>query len=183
MKEIWKDIKNYENKYKVSNYGKIKNSKTNKILKPSLNTYGYPIVTLCKDGTTSTKTIHRLVAESFIDNSNNLPQVNHIDGNKQNNFITNLEWVTISQNIIHSYKKGLRNYPIGNKNNRYGKLGRKHNKSKAVIQYDKNLNIIAKYGSEREAERITGIRQSSIGCCCRNTQKTAGGYIWKFERS
>ena len=191
MKEFWKDIVGYEGIYQVSNLGRVKSlvtwccnkyKKREKILKPALNTYGYPTVSLSKNKLRKNKTIHRLVAENFIPNPNNYSQVNHKDGVKTNNKINNLEWVTGSENILHSYKNGLREYPIGNKNHRYGKLGKEHNRSKAVLQYDKNNNFIAKYGSQREAERKTGIKQASIGCCCRKTQKTAGGYIWKFEK-
>ena len=112
MKEIWKDIKDYEQLYVVSNTGKIKSlarKNTNGgILKPSHNKDGYLQVILCKNGKTKCFKCHRLVAEQFIPNLNNKPEVNHIDGNKENNDISNLEWVTTSENVIHAFKKELR---------------------------------------------------------------------------
>ena len=121
--EIWKDIKGYEN-YQISNYGRIK-SKTritkvgiknvkealrkDKVLKPQKLTKGYLGVRLYQNTTGKTFKIHRLVANAFIPNPNNLLQVNHIDGNKSNNSADNLEWCTNEENMKHSYKIGLRN--------------------------------------------------------------------------
>lgn len=124
MYEIWKDIKGYEGYYQVSNTGKIKTLEHNiirhngkrltikeKILNGSKDTKGYLQVELKKDGKRNIKFIHRLVAETFIENPNNKLQVNHINGDKSNNGIDNLEWVTCSENIHHAWKNGL-NKPI-----------------------------------------------------------------------
>lgn len=112
-KEIWKDIDGYEGLYQVSNLGNVKsltnrsNHKEEKILK--LNTNGkYYLVNICKNTKKKTLLIHRLVAKAFIDNPNNLPQINHINGNKLDNRVENLEWCTCRENIIHSIKTGLR---------------------------------------------------------------------------
>ena len=124
MIEIWKDIKDFEGIYQVSTFGRIKrlSRKTinegllgkNKelqlkeiILKPSTITKGYRGITLTKDKKRYPKKVHRLVAEAFIPNPNNKPQINHIDCNKSNNNVNNLEWCTNSENQKHAFKNGL----------------------------------------------------------------------------
>ena len=116
MIEFWKTIEGYTN-YHISNYGIVKSLKHNKqkILKLSDNGLGYLFVELCKNNTSLKLYVHRLVAQTFIPNPNNKPQVNHIDGNKQNNRVYNLEWCTHSENIKHSYKIGIRENCKGNK--------------------------------------------------------------------
>lgn len=110
--EIWKDIAGYEGFYKISNLGKIKSlprkGVKEKILNPSKNNRGYLRVGLSAKGKVRYDSIHRLVAETFIENPKKMPEVNHIDGNKLNNNIENLEWVTKSENEKHAYKIGLR---------------------------------------------------------------------------
>lgn len=108
--EEWKSIENYEGFYEVSNLGNIKNSKTGRVLKPTDRGNGYYCCTLCKNGTRKNIDIHRLVAKAFIDNPENKPEVNHIDGNKQNNCVENLEWATRSENEIHAMDNDLCKY-------------------------------------------------------------------------
>ena len=112
MDEIWVTIKDFED-YQVSNLGRIKSLSSRshyvtkeKILKPQIGEY-YLHVDLYKDKKDHTKTIHSLVAKAFIPNPNNLPEVNHKDGNKYNNNVTNLEWSTFSDNTKHAYRMGL----------------------------------------------------------------------------
>lgn len=121
--EIWKDIKGFEGKYKISNLGNVKsvyrtinyifNNKPKvrrifeKTLKKSINKFGYEYVCLSDNCKTQKLKIHRLVAQAFIPNSENKPQVNHIDGNKQNNCVFNLEWCNNSENMKHAVKMGL----------------------------------------------------------------------------
>lgn len=123
MKEIWKPIKGYEGIYEISNFGKVKsiryfnhvNNKIysrEKILKLSLNEKGYFRVGLYKSGKEIKFKVHRLVAENFIPNPNKYNEVNHIDGNKQNNCVDNLEWCTHSHNIKEAVKLGLIVPPI-----------------------------------------------------------------------
>lgn len=113
MNEIWKDIKGQEGRYLISNIGRVKTfvqaCKSNKdgILKNGVDTGGYFIIKLYTNGKGTTTKIHRLVAETFIENPNNLPQVNHKDGNKQNNNVDNLEWCTPLENAKHSWDIGL----------------------------------------------------------------------------
>lgn len=126
--ELWKDIKGYEGKYQISSYGRVKSlariTKNNhKIPERILNTTtrltkdGYCRVTLIgKKSKTHDYRVHRLVAETFIPNPNNKPTVNHIDGNKKNNHVDNLEWNTREENMQHAYKHKLKKAMQGNLN-------------------------------------------------------------------
>lgn len=110
MEEIWKDIEGYEGLYKVSNLGRIKSFyHGGKIMKPDVSNHGHLRVKLSKSGKLKRYLVHRLVARAFIPNSENKPQINHIDADPTNNSVDNLEWSTQSENIKHAYK-------IGNKN-------------------------------------------------------------------
>lgn len=124
--EVWKDIKGYQGYYQVSNFGRVKSldrivtysdkkvhSLKGKILKPMITKHGYETVDLRKNQKRKTSKIHRLVAIAFLKNKKNKPQVNHIDGVKTNNNLSNLEWVNNSENIRHAYKKGLINTAKG----------------------------------------------------------------------
>lgn len=118
--EIWKDIPNYEGIYQVSNFGRVKRLQTSfmrkrqgklnlkeKELKGTINFFGYHRVMFYKNSKGESIAIHRLVAQLFIENINNKPQVNHIDGNKTNNHVSNLEWCNNSENQLHAWKLGL----------------------------------------------------------------------------
>lgn len=107
MIEEWKDVPNYEGLYQISSMGNIKSSYTNKILKPSIDKFGYSRFSATKNKKQKTLRIHRLVGELFIANPNNLPQINHKDGIKTNNFKDNLEWSTDSNNKFHAYANRL----------------------------------------------------------------------------
>lgn len=119
--EIWRDIEGFEGKYQISNLGRVKSLRFNKstrskILKNAINNYGYHTVTLYNDSSRYVKQIHRLVAETFIKNEDIKPHVNHIDGNKSNNNVNNLEWCSVKENVDHAYEHNLisnhRNTPI-----------------------------------------------------------------------
>lgn len=127
MEEIWLPCPDFEDHYEVSNLGRLKSKsvfiphegtwnqdmggyiKKVKIHNQQVNRYGYLHAKLCKYGKCNHRTVHRLVAKVFIPNPNNLTQVNHIDGNKMNNRVDNLEWVSPSGNIKHAYETGLMN--------------------------------------------------------------------------
>ena len=192
MKEIWKNIKNYEGLYQVSNFGNvrsldrsvncgIKNNniviKKGKLLKQNLNIHNYLQVHLSKNNKSKMVTVHRLVAETFIPNIENKSQINHIDGNKQNNRVDNLEWCTAKENILHSWKTGLSKsykHPKGVLTNYSKSLCKK------VNQYDLNNNFIATYSSLSDASRNTPCLVSDICACCKGKQKTSHNFIWKY---
>ena len=116
LEEIWKDVKGFEELYQVSNLGNVRskerkifnngskkyNTLKSKTKKQRINNWGYNYVMFSKDSKPFGKLVHRLVADAFIANKENLPQVNHKDGNKQNNSVENLEWCSVKENILHA---------------------------------------------------------------------------------
>lgn len=135
MKEIWLKIKDYDGMYEISNLGRIKSLKRNseRILSLTKDRYGYLGVRLCKNGIMKRFKVHRLVAEYFIDNPNNLFEVNHIDGNKENNVVDNLEWSTRSQNLKHAFKLKLKK-GTGGGGKSYGEKNGNHKLSVKDVQ-------------------------------------------------
>lgn len=192
MEEIWKDVVGYEGYYQVSNLGRVKSldrvvnssiknndevTKKGKLLNIYLDskekmTYYY--VKLSKENMVKRKYIHRLVAEAFIPNPNNYPVVNHIDGNKQNNNVTNLEWCTSMYNTQHAFKNGLVNI----------KKGKGNHLSIPINQYDLNGNFIKQWDCTMDIQRKLGFYHSSITSCCKHNYgfKTAYGYKWEYVK-
>lgn len=173
--EIYKDIEGYEGLYKVSTKGNIKSlinrNGKNIILKQGVDKCGYCIVSLCKEKKKTTKTVHRLVALAFLEEVN--IQVNHKNGNKKNNNLNNLEFVSAKENIIHAIKNGLLKFNTT-------KIAEE--KRKVVLQIDKETNkVINIFKSAHEAARITGFNRGNISSCCRGNIKLANGYKWKYE--
>lgn len=174
MKEIWKDIKGYEGKYKVSNLGRVKSKRRNKerIMKPNKSKKGYLRLNFTINYKSKSFQVHRLVAQSFIPNPEKLPEVNHIDGNKLNNNVKNLEWVTTSENCKKAWKIGLKKKIYGKKPN-----------IKKVTQYDLDGNIIRKWDYILQASRELGIDDTGISLCCKHKQKTSGGFKWEYTKN
>jgi len=172
MQEIWKDIPNYQGIYQISNFGNIKslsfgakNKKiTNKpkILKSSPSNCGYYKIQLYKNGKSKMFYIHRLVAEIFIPNPQNKPQVNHKDGNKSNNHISNLEWCSAKENTNHALLNGLRK------------------QCKPILQLTKNGNIVKKWDSISICACSLNYKISNISACLCKRSKTAYGYRWEY---
>lgn len=150
-KIIYKPISGYENNYTISNTGTIKNIIRNTILKPTLRKE-YLGVSLCKSNVKKTYNVHRLVAITFIENPENKPQVNHLDGNKFNNNAWNLEWSTSSENIQHAYDNGL------NKFSDYAILKLKERFCKKII--DVETGII--YLSINEAAQLNDLNNKTL---------------------
>lgn len=170
--EIWKPIKNYEELYEVSNYGNIISKKRGKIKKPFYHN-GYLRVELSKSGVNKKYFVHRLVAETFIENSENLEQVNHKDENKLNNYVGNLEWCSTKYNIN-----------FGTRSKRVSKaLTNRTDLSKKIVQLNKAGDVINTYNSMHEAERIGGFSISKISQCCNGKRKTHSGFIWRFKNN
>ena len=195
-KEIWSPVKNYEGYYQVSSYGRVRSADRviidsdgvkrllkGKILKPAKNNNGYFLCGLCKNGQMKYVLIHRLVAEAFIPNPSNLPEVNHKDENKTNNSVflkkdgsvdlgkSNLEWCTRSYNINY----GTRNKQVAEKRLNSPKF------SKPVLQIDINTGrVISEYPSVMEAARKLNINNGGISMCCLRKRKTYKRFKWKY---
>lgn len=181
IEEIWKDITGFEGLYQVSNFGRIKSldrkikykdGRTrvflSKILKTGNNGHGYLIVNLSKNGKTKMFYVHRLVAETFIPNPNNLPQVNHKDENTYNNYLNNLEFCTSNYNANY----GRRNEKFTQtKIEKYGKR---------VEQYDLNGVFIKLFKSISLASKEMKCCPEAISNCCKGKSKTSCGYIWRY---
>lgn len=168
MQEIWKDIKGFEGKYQVSNYGNVKSlnyrhTGKEQLLKPILQNNGYFCVMLYKPN--KRFLIHRLVAEAFIPNHDNLPQVNHKDEDKTNNYVVNLEWCTNKYNL------------------NYGTVKEKIAKSlsKKVYQYTIDGKFVKEFESTQECGRNC-FDQGAIVRCCKGKIKTYKGYRWSYTK-
>ena len=177
--EIWKDIPGYEGLYQVSNLGNVRSLRYGNrdevrelFLKPHTN--GYLQVELHKNGKRKMFTVHRLVAKAFVDGYDEGLMVNHIDENKKNNVATNLEWVSASQNVLHSisHRKVVktRNYP---------KFHPRTDK-RPVVQMSLDGEPIKHWSSTIEVKEKLGYSDWSVKQCCRGNRQTAYGYKWQY---
>lgn len=175
--------------YQVSNFGRVKslnyyivNNGIRKFhsettLSLCIDKTGYVVVNLNKNGKRKVGKVHRLVAEAFIPNVTNKPQVNHIDGDKTNNNVDNLEWCTNRENQIHAVRTGLTHHTEKQRKS-FDKI--RIDNSKKVIQMDLEGNEIKLWNSMEEAAKYIGICRSGISECCSGKHKTAGGFKWKY---
>lgn len=164
LKEVWKDIEGYEGRYQVSNLGRVKRVITGRILKSGKNRGGYLYVNLCKNGKYKTHKIHRQVAQAFIPNPENKPEINHIDEDKSNNVISNLEWSTRKENVNH----GTRNERSSRK------------QSISIIAINLKTGESRKFYGTNECARQLGLNQSSITSVLKGRNKQTGGYIFEY---
>ena len=191
--EIWKSVVGYEGLYECSNLGNIRSlnyrhTNTIKNLSLSLSKDGYIKVHLWKNCKGKVLAVHKLVAEAFVPNPNNKPQIDHINTDKTNNTVwlnedgsvnyekTNLRWVTKKENI---------NNPLTIKHLSETKIGNENAKSiyRAVLQYTKDGKLIKEWASMNSAARELKINRSGIHSCCngRNRCKSYGGYVWRYK--
>lgn len=186
--EVWKDIKEYEGFYQISSYGRVRNSK-DEIIAQRSDKNGYKVINLSKKGTKKTYRVHRLVAETFIENPNNFPEINHKDETRDNNHVENLEWCDrkYNNNYGHKIEKSAAymkaNGPKG-KDNYFSShifVGANHARSKSVIQMDHAGNIIATYDCARSAAESVNCSPSAITAVCRGEREQAKGYIWQYK--
>lgn len=173
-KEIWKDVKGFEGKYQVSNYGNVKSlnwkrANCEKLLYLKKHNKGYRQVELVMNGKPRMYLVHRLVAQAFIPNPNNKPFINHIDANKENNHLENLEWCTQSENVRHSM---LLNDNQGNSKRVFR---REH-----ILQTSKDGQVIKIWDKCIDIKTELGYNQTSIFECCEGKRKTAYGYKWQY---
>ena len=179
MEEVWKDIPNYENLYQVSNFGNVKSLDRKvkqwnrfkniyvlykgKLIKPNKTNKGYLKVGLSKEGKTKYYNIQRLVAMAFLENFDSNLTVDHINCDKTQNNVDNLQMLTLKENIQLSYKNKL-------------------HKLKKVAKYDLKDNLLKIYDSVAEASRLNGCSSQLIKNCCDNKKycKTGKGFKWKY---
>ncbi len=199
-KEIWQNIKGYEGLYQVSNMGrikrlpkteyvynylsntKVKRVKKEKILAYKRNSNNYIIVTLSNNGVSKAYTIHRLVAQTFIPNPNNYPQINHINGKKYDNRVENLEWCTASENIKHASRVGLRKTTKKQKTQAKRNLKKANEaKKRKIYQLTKDNKIIKVWDSMSDIFRELHFYWGNIGSVCRKEKELAYGYKWEYK--
>ena len=171
MNEIWKDINNYEGIYQISNLGNVRSLDREQIdingvkrvfkgqmLTKSLGNWGYYTVSLKKNSQSKKFFVHRLVAQEFIPNPNNLEVVNHKDGNKLNNISDNLEWISLRDNTLYS----------------------QHSNKKKILQYSKSGEFIKIWDSITEAAKYFQVNVSLISQCLSNKISSAANYVWRY---
>lgn len=168
IREEWRAIPEFEGWYEVSNFGKVRSvdrevnyknlskaQRKGKLLKPKIGKHGYFEVILVINGCRKASRVHRLVAITFIPNPNNLPSINHVNENKLDNRVDNLEWCSVRQNTLYS----MNEIPIG--------------------QYDLDGNLIATFSHYTEAGKSVGGNKHGVYKCCKGKLKTYKGYVWK----
>lgn len=197
--EIWKEVPGYEGYYMISNFGIVKSAERyvpqgnsmrhvkEHIKKMSINRYGYPCVTLCREKKSRTIPIHTLLAKVFIPNPENKPFVDHIDTDKTNYSLSNLRWVTPKENAnnvltMQHCRENTYISEVANRSNKTKLLKNTINAPKKVYQYTIDGDFVAEYQSAAEASRKTGIMSTAIGRVCLGRTYSAGGYIWSFTK-
>lgn len=198
-KEVWKDVQGYEGIYEISNFGRVKSvARTKKcgdmtlhykerIKSINKNAYGYPCVTLCKNGKSTARPIHILVATAFIDNPENKPHVDHINTDKSDYRIENLRWCTVKENANNVLtRKHCRENTYSKENLEKRIITRKNGSTKTrpitVYQYTKNGELVMEYESSRHASRVTGIHSTLIRKVAKNEYGFAGGFFWSYKK-
>ena len=188
MEEIWKEIPGFDGAYQVSSLGNVRSCdriiyyrngnprgsckhEKGRIISQHISNSGYYNVPLRKNKIRKFYFVHRLVAQTFLDNPENKPQVNHIDGNRLNNQVSNLEWATRSENVNHALRTGLL----------HGLRGDLSPHKVAVLQYEKDGTFVREWSCMADAARFLNGTKAGIYSACRQKNcKTYKGYIWKY---
>lgn len=170
---MWKRIPEYP-RYLVSDAGEVYSERAGKVLKPAISKFGYERVALYKEnGEVHTIMVHRLVASAFLENPDSLPQVNHINEDRLDNRLENLEWCTASYNINY----GGRNEKVSKKLRDF----KEQTVARRIEQVDLKTGAVVKtWTSMREIERELGFAHSNIYACCTGRRNTRGGYLWRY---
>lgn len=174
--EEWRNVPGYERFYQISNLGRLRSldriscgkKYIGKMLANTLDSKGYLFNCLCKDFVKKQFRRHQLVALAFIPNDDKQLEINHIDGNKLNNMVGNLEWITHKENGLHAWKTGLTKPPPA------GTL-------RGVVQMTLHGEAIREFQSIKIAAIVTSICDGDICRCCKGKRKTAGGYKWRYK--
>jgi hypothetical protein len=172
--EIWKDVVGYEGLFKVSNIGRVMCCELGE---QKILTHGYSLGYCIVHFKGGSHRVHRLVAKAFIPNPENKREVNHIDSNRSNPRVENLEWVTPSENMAHAYKVGANRSLRKRTKESYEQLWNSFRKP--VIQYSLSGEFIKEW--EGIVLAAKELKISGISHCCRKVNKTAGGYVWKYK--
>ena len=188
---MWKDVIGFEDVYEISDSGIVRSKdrmcvdklgrkrfRKGKILNPDIAPNGYYRVTLAKNGKKVQKYLHRMLAEQFILNPENLPQVNHKDGNKLNCSLDNLEWVSVKENVIHAYRHGLINHVCGANHPNYGKFGKNSKKAVRVMAINVVTGESKIYGAIIET-KADGFLPSEVSRCAKHGG-THHGFVFKL---
>jgi len=175
-----KNIKGFEEYYSITKDGRVYSKRSEKFLKLNYKKNGYVYIELNVGNKASNHRVHRLVALTFIDNPENKEYVNHKDGNKSNNHVSNLEWCTASENNLHMYSELKVNNHFKTNHPFKGLKGKNNPLSRKVIQLSKNLEQIKIWDCIADIERAGVARASDVSRVCKNKRKTTAGYIWKY---
>lgn len=170
---MWMPISGFEGKYEVSLDGQVRNTQTLLVLKHKKAGAGYSQVCL---GAGNYRYVHRLVAQAYVSNPHEFTQVNHLDGNKQNNAVENLEWCSPKQNSKHAYDTGL----LDGTASKNPKRGAEHPRARSVVMLSDSGHIRITYHTITSASNESGIDYSSIHGALNGKFKQAGGWRWEF---
>lgn len=180
----WADIPGYEGLYRISQDGDVLSLKglSGSIKKQHIDTKGYFVIDLYNGSTRKSFKVHRLIATCFIPNPNNKPCINHKNGIRNDNRLSNLEWCTYAENNLHAYTHLGRKAPTGGAI--FGRTGAANGSSKPVLQIDQNGVIIKEWESANRCFVELGFRTGAISECCRGAgrRKTYKGFTWRFKK-
>jgi hypothetical protein len=189
--EEWRPVVGFETEYLISSIGMVWSNHSHKILK-NKRVFGYQYVSLCSHGFRQERRIHRLVAEAFIPNPDGKPTVNHINENKADNRVENLEWATTKEQNAHGTRTvsamASTDWAARSAKTDYREIAQKHdyytmnrNQMRPVLQFDKHGIFIARHDGVAAAARAVNITPCRICECAKGRRKTSAGFKWEYE--